>query len=300
MSQSGDSRARRSPLRFRTALIAPLVACDITLATGHARAQPHAIVDVGLETPVERVTYHFDNPSTYNTADLVPHFFEQYYVLDNAWLVGRSTYRAGVDWRTEAGLTTAREALATDYDTFFNPDGVTWVAGTTGDARVRSFRLSQALDVGRAGPFSLLGGYRVRGDFADFLAGERTDVRNGTVIARTVVTSREHTTAMLHEIFIEAAHSRDVSDRWHLRVSLQATPAAIHRLSIQLPEKYPGQTLVYRTTTFAASAQAHLTGGSARWPLTLAVESGRTWRYRPTQWVRRSRASVGIAVGRRW
>lgn len=284
----------------RIARLAVPIAAACALVAGDARAQSQQGLDLGVERSIERVTYHFDNPSTYDTVDLVPHFFEQHYILDNTWLAGRSSYRGGVDWRTEAAVTTSREALATDYDTFFNPGGVTWVAGTTGGARVRSFRVSQAVDIGRAGPLSLLGGHRLRADLADFLAGDRTEVRNGQLVARTLVTSREHTRALMHEVFLEAFQIGELSDRWKLRLSLQVSPAAIHRLSIHLPDKYPGRTLLYQTATFAAATQVQLTGGSARWPLTLSIDAGRTWRYRSTQWVHRSRASFGIAGGRRW
>ena len=81
-------------------------------------------VRVGIETARDRATWHFDNPSTYDTTTPVPHFFEQHYVLDNTWLVGTIGWRAGLEWQTQVGVTPTREALATDYDTFVDPGAV--------------------------------------------------------------------------------------------------------------------------------------------------------------------------------
>ena len=76
---------------------------------------------VGVEATHDRAVWHFDNASAFDTADLVPHFFEQDHTLDNVWLTGGVSYRAGADWQTTLGITPTRQARATDYDTFFNP-----------------------------------------------------------------------------------------------------------------------------------------------------------------------------------
>ena len=165
-----------------------------------------AQVRIGAEVARDRATYHFDSPSNYDTTVLVPHFFEQHSVLDNVWLTGTAAYRAGIDWRTTAGVTPWRQALATDYDTFFNPGGVTWRSGTTGDAMVRSIRLTQEMDLGRVGTVRFSGGYRVRVDLADFLEGDRTDTRNDITVSRRTVTSPEYTSAQNHEVFVSASH----------------------------------------------------------------------------------------------
>ena len=231
---------------------------------------------------------------------LVPHFFEQDYTLDNLWLTAEASYRAGVDWHSSIGATPARRATATDYDTFFNPDDVVWVSGTTGQAKVHSFRLSQAVDLGRIAGIRLTGGYRLRVDLADFLEGDRTDARNGVVVARRVVTTREYTSGQTHELFIEGMHTSDLSSNWQLRVSGEASPAAVHRLAIQLPDKYPGRTLVYRTTNLAASGRVELVRGHGRWPLTLSLGVIRTVNYSRVQTANRSGLSVGAGIGRTW
>ncbi len=126
----------------------------VALAASGTQAQ----VTVGVEATRERAGYRFDAPSNFDTDFLVPHYFEQTYVLDNLWLHGSAHYRAGVDWKTTAGVTADVRRRATDYDTFFNPGGVTWVAGTSGDARVRSWRVGQEVELGRVRALALAGG----------------------------------------------------------------------------------------------------------------------------------------------
>ncbi|MGE3957625.1 MAG: hypothetical protein AB7H96_12970 [Vicinamibacterales bacterium] len=259
-----------------------------------------AQVEVGAEVTRDRAVWHFDAPSSYDTAALVPHFFEQEYTLDNVWVRGAARYRAGVDWHTEAAVTPVREARATDYDTFFNPGGVVWVAGTTGNANLHSVRLSQAMELGAWHGLAFEGGYRVRIDRADFLAGDKTDVRNGVLVARTTVFTREYTTGQLHEVFVRAVHERAISGRWTLRARAELTPAAVNRLSIRLPDKYPGRTLLYRTTNAVMGGRLELTGGSPSWPVTLHIAADRSLNYSATQWVRRGGVATGIALGRAW
>jgi hypothetical protein len=67
-------------LAMRAVVLVGVLACMPRTAT--------AQVEVGAEFDRDRVTYHFDTPSTITTPELVPHFFEQHYVLDNVWLTG--------------------------------------------------------------------------------------------------------------------------------------------------------------------------------------------------------------------
>ena len=275
---------------------AALLACCVLGTTAAARAQ----VRVGVEQSRDHALWHFDNPSSYDTTGLVPHFFEQDYTLDNLWLTADASYRAGIDWHTSIGVTPVRRATATDYDTFFNPGGVVWVSGTTGLAKVHGFRLAQAVDLGRIGRLRLTGGYSLRVDRADFLDGERTDVRDGAVVVRRVVTSREFTSGQSHDVFIEGTHTSDLSPTWRLRVGGQASPASVHRLAIQLPDKYPGRTIVFRTTNLTVSGRVELVRGQGRWPFTVGVSGLRTVNYSRRQSVDRSRVNLGVGIGRTW
>lgn len=280
----------------RRALCASLALLLIACFTSTASAQ----VSVGTEVTRERTTYHFDAPSSYDTSELVPHFFEQHYVLDNIWLNVSASYRAGADWRTSVGVTPVRQALATDFDTFFNPGSVVWVAGTTGDARVHSIRIEQEADLGRARGFLLSGGYRLQVDFADFLEGDGTDTRNGVLISRRLVTTREYTNAQSHQIFLRASHSASLSPRWQVRLSGDVSPAAVARLAVQLPDKYPGQTLVYSTSSLLTIGMVDVARTRSNWPIAVHARAGHAWRYSSTRRASRDLLSLGVSVGRTW
>lgn len=276
--------------------LAAVATLALLTVPGPARAQ----VSAGVSVSRDRVLWHFENPSSYDTPELVPHQFEQDYTLDTTWLESRAGYRAGVDWQTQVAVTLPRDRTATDYDTFFNPGGVTWVSGTSGEARVHSLRISQAVSLGRAAGFTLIGGYRLRADLADFLAGDRTDRRNGVLISNVLVTSREFTNGQLHEVFVSASRDWSLSRRWSARLTGAIAPAAVNRLAIRLPDKYPGRTLVYRTTNAVTDGAFEVTGGSERVPVTLGLSASRSWNYSGTQWVRRSSLSLDIRAGRTW
>ncbi|MGC4081172.1 MAG: hypothetical protein QM736_03415 [Vicinamibacterales bacterium] len=283
-------------MRRRATLPILIAALALSVPTPHADAQ----VSVGAGIARERVLWHFDTPSSYDTVDLVPHFFEQDYVLDNVALTLAAQYRLGIDWHSVVELTPIRQARATDYDTFFDPGGITWVAGTSGDARVHGVRLSQAVELGRFGQTTIAGGYRVGLAFADFLDGDRTDVRNGIIVARSIVTTREYTRGELHEIFVSAAREWPLSSAWTLRVSGDLTPAAINRLAIQLPDKYPGRTLTFQTTNAMTTGRVEVRRGTGRWPLTVRASGVRSWNYSGRQWVRRRSLTLGVTMGRVW
>jgi len=280
-------------IRIRIAL---LLLASIVVAPGRAEPQ----VTFGATVAHDRATWHFDNPSNIDTAELVPHFFEQQYTLDNIWLGASAAYRAGAEWRTSFAATPVTQATATDYDTFFDPGGVTWVAGTTGDARMHSLRIGQEVKFGAFGHLDISGGYRVRLDFADFLEGDKTITRNGELVSQSIVTTREYTRAQTHEIFVTAAASTAETALWQLRVRGDLAPASVNRLAIELPDKYPGQTLIYRTTNLMTSGRLDVIRGTGRWPLVFTVLGERSWNYGDTQWVRRSSIGAGVSVGASW
>ena len=72
------------------------------------------------------------------------------------------------------------------------------------------------------------------------------------------------------------------------------------RLSVQLPEKYPGQDLVFFAKAFASSARVALVRAGERWPIEVAVQVERTWSYRSTDQLSRSAQSVALSAGRSW
>ncbi len=241
-----------------------------------------AQVTVGAEYDRDRFTYHFDNPSTFDTAEPVPHFFEQRYDADNLWIVATARYRAGIAFETTAGVTPTRSTTAEDYDTFVDP-GATIVAGTTGAAMIGSWRIEQRAEVARAAAAVFSAGYRLRVDTTDFGVGENRVVRNGVLVSSAVVTSPEHTLSQMHEVFVGATARG---------FAAEIAPATLGRLLVQLPEKYPGQDLVFTAKVATGSVSFMLT----RSRFTIGVRAQHAWSYSSAAALHRTILAVGGGV----
>jgi hypothetical protein len=255
-------------------------------------------VIVGVEADRDRYTYHFDNPSTFDTAAPVSHFFEQRYNADNIWLTAAARYAAGVRWETSGGITPERRSTADDYDTFFDPNGTTIVAGTTGPNAIRSFRISQRADFVKVGPVIVSAGYRLRIDHSDFGVGHKTIAVNGIVVSASDVTTPEMTSSQMHEIFAGAAWTTTLAPGWTLSLDGEAAPTTIARLVVQLPDKYPGQDLVFVATVAAANGRVMLQKRAANWIVELSAGAGTTWSYRSTASLSRNMAAARLSLGR--
>ena len=277
---------------------------------GRSAAEPAAVAApsasdgpqflISIEARRDRFRYHFDNPSSVDTPFFVPHFFEQKYVADNVWLVATGRYTAGVRWETSVGTAPQRTVRADDFDTFFDPGDVVIASGTTGGASIRSFLISQRADVGRAGPIQLSLGYRLRWDRFDFQLGHKTVTRNGVLIAASEETSREMTDSQVHEVLVGFRAAPQLGGAWHLAVSGEISPTTLARLSVELPDKYPGQDLVFLAKVVATSARVALVRAGERWPFEIAMQVEQTWSYRSTAQLSRSAQSVALSVGRTW
>jgi hypothetical protein len=242
-----------------------------------------AQINFGVEYDRDRFTYHFDNPSTFDTSVLVPHFFEQRYDADNVWFVGSARYVAAIPWETSGGVTPRRQSIADDYDTFFDPDGTVFVSGTTGSASIRSWRLGQRAEVARAGSATIVVGYRLRVDRSDFGLGHKTVVRNGVIIDALDVTTPERTTSHTHEIF-GGVRFRGLDAEF--------SPTTLGRLAVQLPEKYPGQELIFYAKAATGSASFTLT----RSHLSVGVEVEHTWSYSTAASLSRNILAVRLSL----
>jgi hypothetical protein len=285
----------RNSARFSRALVL------VALAAGTA-ADARAQVSAGAEVRHDRFAYRFENPSSFDTAELVPHFFEQRYDLDHVWLFLSARYEiAGLTWETSAGFTPQQQRAATDFDTFFDPDGTMWVVGTTGTADVRSFRVNQRVRLGRVGPVEVTGGYRFRFDRADFVAPSHKSVRrNGTTVQAFDVATHELTHGQLHEVFVGTSLTRPLATGWRIVLDGDVTPGAVARLMVRLPEKYPGQDLHFRTTALTVLATATLERTATRWPVAVAVDAGRAWSYHGGGRIARDGLGVRVSLGRGW
>jgi hypothetical protein len=263
-----------------------------------ATVNAQVAVTIGVEARRDRFTYHFDNPSSFDTPFLVPHFFEQRYVADNVWLTGSASYTAGIRWDTSAGITPQRTATGDDYDTFLNPDGTVYVSGTTGGISIRSLQVSQRGEVARRGPAALVSGYRLRLDRSDFHLGHKTVTRNGEVIEAIDVTTRETTSSQLHEFLFGLTAALDLGHRWGVSLDAEISPIALGRLLVRLPDKYPGQDLVFLATVGTATSHITLARRFDNWALAFSLDSGETWSYRSTAALSRGVLGLRLAITR--
>ena len=254
-------------------------------------------ITAGYEVHRDRLRYEFANPSTITTTFLVPHRFAQTYAADNQWFVGSARYPLwGGTMESEFGITPNRATNASDLDTFFNPDD-TIVAGTDGAVSTHALRAAQWSD-GRVWGVGLRLGYVYRRDATIFHSTERIETHtNPPSETRTPIQTHENTTSQAHEIAIGLRHDAPVSARWRLRTAVDVSPVIVARLTTILPEKYPGQHIVFQAKSAGAIARAELAWIRDPLPLLFTAALGRTWSYRDdSQFVRRS-LEVGVRVG---
>jgi hypothetical protein len=256
-------------------------------------------VQIGVEAQHDRFTYRFENRSAFDTTFLVPHFFEQTYKADNIWLVGRARYAAaGIRWETFGGVAPGRDSTGTDYDTFFNPDGTVIVSGTSGGISIGSWRVGQRAEIARRDSLSVFGGYRLRVDRSDFQLGHETVTRNGALVEATDVTTREMTSSQLHEILTGLTLSLPLGSRWGLTLETEIAPVAIGRLLVQLPDKYPGQDLVFLSKLGTATGRFRVEPRRDGWGFAVVADAGWTWSYSSANVLDRRNAGIGFLITR--
>jgi hypothetical protein len=282
----------------KTALLG-IFLCVLCILCGDS-ARADAQILIGVEAEHDRFTYHFDNPSSFDTTALVPHFFEQTYIADNIWLTAAARYTAGIRWETAGGITPNRESTETDYDTFVDPDGSVIVSGTTGPATVHSMRISQRGELARAGAFSLTAGFRVRVDWANWDVGHKTVTRGGVLQLATDVTTPEMTRSVMTAAFVGAGLTHGFDNGWTVAVNGEAAPATLGQLLVQLPEKYTGQDLNFLATVFAARGDVVVARRWDAWMIELAAGGGTTWSYKSTASLDRTTYGARISIGHRF
>lgn len=259
-------------------------------------------ISAGVEARRDRLEYHFDNPSSFDTPALVPHFFEQRYDADNVWLTVTARYGRTRRFQTAFGIARPRGTIADDYDTFFDPGGTVWVSGTTGPADVKSISCEQWVSIARsrsdARRYNVEIGYRLRVDAFDFGVGHKTVTRDGRLVEVTDVTSRESTTSQLHQFLAAFDAGRDLPAGWRIAARGEVAPLALGRLSVRLPDKYPGQDLTFVANGFGTSGRIEAVRTIGAWRVGIAAGVGRTWSYGSSDAVRLTTLAATIAVAR--
>ncbi len=256
-------------------LIALLAASVSTVRTAPspdpASSQPPAVVFTGtIERRTERVRYHFANPSTFDTPDPVPHFFEQRYDTSNSWIAIAASYRLGrMAARTDAGFTPRVATAGSDLDTFFDPSGDVIVSGTDGRVSLSSWTIGERLGITRWHGWTLgvtISYRRSRADFPpDFIIVTHTQPASET---RTFTTDRETTVSQVFESGFITDRTAALGSHWRVRTELDLLPTTRARLRVSLPDKYPDDVTAQ---ALALGAKARISVERAVGPLTAGV-----------------------------
>lgn len=261
-------------------------------------SEPTFQVEAGLERRRDRITYRFENRSNFNTTELVDHFFQQRYEADNTWLVLRGGYRSSPTrrWVAEVGFTPEVVTYGEDLDTFYNPGNNVIVSGTTGDVDLRSARAAGWLERARRGELVERFGYSYRRDRSHFHTPIRKIVSTSrpASVQESVTFARETTISEVHQVWVGWTKYRALGPRWRLGGDVSAAPATLARLTTILPDKYPGQDIVFWASGFEVAGRVTL-ARDGRWPIRASVDLGRTFTYQSS--ARFIRNSLGASIG---
>lgn len=268
------------------------------LLAGVLAQTPGPGISVTVAPRMESLRYRFENPSSFDTTELVPHFFEQTYDTDNVWVGAHVRYRVmNMAAETNAAFTPQVTAQADDFDTFFQPDGNVVVSGTTGNASLRAWRAGQRFVIGASETIQYGIGYGYRRDTANFHEGTRiTRMTRPASELRELVTSREFVTSQIHEAQWFARWSPSGQP---LSFLVEASPFAVGRLSIELPEKYPGRTLVFSSRAALIGAEATVRWAIGSMDLALSARADRSFSYSDTATMKLDGVSFVLRAGTR-
>jgi hypothetical protein len=234
-------------------------------------SHPPAVVFTGtIERRTEGVRYHFANPSTFDTVDPVPHFFEQRYDTSNAWIAIAASYRLGrMTARTDAGFAPRVTTAGSDLDTFFDPSGDVIVSGTDGRVSLASWEIGERLGITTWHGWRLgvtVNYRRSRADFPpDIIVVTHTQPSS---VTRSFTTDRETTVSQVFESGFIADRTATLGSLWRLRTELDLLPTSRARLRVSLPDKYPDDVTAQ---ALALGAKARITIERAVGPLTAGV-----------------------------
>jgi hypothetical protein len=286
----------RAVARRAVPFVAVLVAPAAALAQGNPS---RASIDGGVT--IERLVseYRFDSPSSFSGDGLVPHFFVQHYEATVPWVVARARYPVGQrSGETTIGYAPGHRASGSDFDTFFQPDGDVVVSGTAGDVRLRGFSIDQRLALAgtRDWTIGVTGRYTIRD--ADFLPADRvvthTDPPSET---REFITTRELTASHEIRIGLSAAWARRLGRGWRFEGDGAAWPAVRGRLVTELPDKYPGQDIVFDATGLGGEANGAFVRRAGGLRFAVTARLGGLLPYRRSASLRQHAFSLGVSVG---
>jgi hypothetical protein len=266
-------------------------------AEAQTAAAPAPGVSVSFEATRDRFHYQFENPSSFDTVEPVPHSFRQTYWGDHRWLVVNAAYRlGGRGLATEVAATAQRTTRGDDFDTFYQPDGDVAVSGTTGNVSLRSWRLRQTIALGRAFGVGWHAGYQYRRDRSVFHDGTKivTHTQPPSRV-ESLETTRATTISTVHEVQFVAAHDWTTSGGWRGRVEMAMSPTTNARLTTLLPDKYPGREILFTAIVFTLAPRVTIAYGK-RWPIEVSVGGIRTFSYQDSRQFERTAASIRVGI----
>lgn len=272
----------------------------LLLWPGFAAAQSAAppAVTAAYEVAHDRFRYHFKNPSTFDTPGLVPHDFTQTYWGDNQWLVVTARYLVGGRaMESEVAATPGRTTRGDDVDSFYLPSGDVATSGTSGQIELRSWRLRQAIALGRAVGFDWRTGVQYRRDHSAF------DPRQTKTVSHTqppstvsfTIDGSETTISDVFEIRLGVSRQWAPAPDWRVAATVDVAPTTRARLTTILPIKYPGREIVFTALVMTLNPTLTVTYGT-RWPLVVSVATTQTFSYAESrQFTRRAfTAAIGL------
>lgn len=261
-----------------------------------AMAQP--AVSVSYERRHDPYTYRFENPSRLDSADLIPHFFEQHYEGDANALRVAARYRLGpVSLDTAVVLSPSTLTFASDIDTFLQPSGDVVTSGTSGDVTRQTWQIRQRVFLPTGRRLGTHMAYSLTRDRVVFHDHVRTVTHTAPPsIELSLATTRETTWSHIHE-FAFGVEPAVVRPGWRVAPRAAAGIAA-GRLTVQLPDKYPGVDLRFDASVVTASAGVTIERRIGPITTTAGVDTLYTWSlYSHAQLRRRS---VTLSAGLGW
>ncbi len=283
-------------------VLSALIAC----VGGAARAQTLAgnppppkrlEIKAGYEVHRDHLRYTFENPSNIDTDFPVPHSFTQAYVANNHWLVLAARYLVGGDaMESEFAITPERQTPGSDLDTFYDPNHDVVVSGTAGDVLLRSLRFAHWSE-GRVWGLPWRVGYAYRRDRSQFLPADRTVTHsNPPSEARSPTYGRETTISQAHEIRIEVSRPTSRAMAWRVVPRVELSPLILAQLTTILPDKYPGQHIVFNAKAVAVRGGIELVRQKGV-PVGVSLDYGQTWGYRSARQYRCDTLVAGVRLG---
>lgn len=275
--------------------VALLVAAPVATS---AQQQGDSGFSVRYEVSRDRFHYRFENPSSFSTTELVPHEFTQTYWGDTQWAAVRARYRLGrLRLETEVAATPQRSTRGDDFDTFFQPDGDVVGSGTTGNVSMRSWRVRQTSEIARVAGFAWRIGFAYRRDRSLFHPGEKIVTHTRPPSRDVSVTyDRETTFSETYESQLGVSRRWQVPHGWRVEIDVEMAPTTLARLTTILPDKYPGQEIVFSALVFTLSPTLTVSRGE-RWPVSLSLGFTRTFSYVSSRQFERNALAVGVGVG---